>query len=467
MKENRLKSLSFRLPFLFVLSLVITTLVVVPLVYLRFYNKMIADYTRLAEGATQLMANAFDGDKTELYMEKNFELEEYRDLVDYYYTLRDNYPDTRFLYVYRFEEDGGHVIIDLDAEGVDNGDGYEPGYVYEVDAPTIPLLPAIMRGEQVPGYTVHNEEDGYLFTYLRPIFRSDGSYACSACVDFSLDEVQKQNISFTMNLFLILLAITLFVAGIGVYIVRKWVTRPVNELSACAGKFAYETEEDRRNNIDLLNELNINTGDEIESVYEVLKNVTRDGYLATANLRQAIDDIHDRDEQISEISKDAYRDALTEVGSALAFKHELETLDGEIQDGTACFAFVVFDLNNLKKVNDTYGHNVGDLYIKGSCKMICDHFKHSKVFRNGGDEFTAVLRNEDYDHRREKLEEIAQSFIEVFEDESREPWERYSVSFGMAEVTPEDTCCEEVLKRADTEMYTYKEAFHREHGNYR
>ena len=75
---------------MFVASAIIIMLAVISAVYLRFYNRMIEQYTRMGEGVTQLMVNAFDGDKVDEYIEKNFELPEYVDTVNYFYTLRDN-----------------------------------------------------------------------------------------------------------------------------------------------------------------------------------------------------------------------------------------------------------------------------------------------------------------------------------------------------------------------------------------
>jgi GGDEF domain-containing protein len=54
----------------------------------------------------------------------------------------------------------------------------------------------------------------------------------------------------------------------------------------------------------------------------------------------------------------------------------------------------MFDLNDLKHINDRYGHERGDEYIVNCCRLICQVFKHSPVFRIGGDEFVALLRGE-------------------------------------------------------------------------
>ena len=304
MKKHLTKTLSVRLPLLFVASVIIIMAVVIPVVYFRFRNRMIDEYTRMAEGVTQLMVNVFDGDKAEEYMEKNFALPEYVDLVDYYYTLRDNYPDILYMYVYRFEEDGGHVIIDLDADWWENGEGYEPGYVYQTEEPFTSHLKEVMAGEQIAGYSELTEEDGYLFTYTRPIFKSDGSYACTACVDFSMDYLSEADIAFTLRLALILLGIGAAVLVLDIFIVRRRITRPLNELSGCAGRFAYDTEEDRENNLRLLDALNIRTGDEIEDVYHTLQSVTRDSFKAAENLLQAQNAIREKDGMITAMAAD-------------------------------------------------------------------------------------------------------------------------------------------------------------------
>ncbi len=307
MKKNFTKTLSFRLAMLFVASMIIILAVMIPLVYQRFYNRMIDEYTRMARGVTQLMVNAVDGDKVDEYIEKNFDLPEYVDTVNYLYTLRDNYPDILYMYVYRFEEDGGHVVIDLDADWWENGEGYEPGYLWpldEMEEPFASHLAEVIKGNEITGYSELTKEDGHLFTYTRPIFRSDGTYACTACVDFSMDHLLGQNRDFTLRLTLILLGIGVIILILDIFFVRRMITRPINELSRCASKFAYDTEEDRKKNLELLDALNIHTGDEIEDVYRMLRSVTNDSFKESENLSQAQMDIKDKDGMITAMAAD-------------------------------------------------------------------------------------------------------------------------------------------------------------------
>ncbi|MBR2697306.1 MAG: amino acid permease [Clostridia bacterium] len=98
----------------------------------------------------------------------------------------------------------------------------------------------------------------------------------------------------------------------------------------------------------------------------------------------------------------ANRDPLTGVKSKHAFLVAEKALDRDIAEGVAGeFAVVVCDVNGLKNFNDTYGHKAGDEYIRKACKMVCDVYKHSPVYRVGGDEFVVIVRGREYPIHRE------------------------------------------------------------------
>ena len=109
----------------------------------------------------------------------------------------------------------------------------------------------------------------------------------------------------------------------------------------------------------------------------------------------------------------AYTDALTGAQSKLAYMDKEEKIDRAISDGSAeGIAFAVFDVNMLKVINDTQGHDVGDAYIYNAFLIICDVFRNSPVYRIGGDEFVAVLEGVDYEER----EVLLSAFNERIED---------------------------------------------------
>lgn len=174
-----------------------------------------------------------------------------------------------------------------------------------------------------------------------------------------------------------------------------------------------------------------------------------------------------RDEQIGQISKEAYKDALTGVGNKASYNIVVKKLNEEIAEGFTAFAVVMVDMNDLKRINDEYGHKAGDLYIRGCCHMICESFKHSSVFRIGGDEFVVLVRGEDFPKRNTSVDELRTAFKNSFEKTDAEPWEKYSASVGIAEYAADDNSYELVFKRADSSMYEEKKAYKEKCGSYR
>ncbi|HBZ53152.1 MAG TPA: hypothetical protein DEO82_05205 [Eubacterium sp.] len=148
----------------------------------------------------------------------------------------------------------------------------------------------------------------------------------------------------------------------------------------------------------------------------------------------------------------AYTDSLTGVNNTHAYAEKEKLVDSRIaRQASYEFGVVVFDLNDLKKINDTNGHEAGDEYIKKACRYICEIFKNSPVFRVGGDEFVAVLEGEDYRNRDELLE--------VFETQIEENLhcKDFVIASGLAVFRPgDDDCYRVVFERADQKMYDRK-----------
>ncbi|MBQ0166212.1 MAG: GGDEF domain-containing protein [Treponema sp.] len=120
------------------------------------------------------------------------------------------------------------------------------------------------------------------------------------------------------------------------------------------------------------------------------------------------------------------------------------------------FAIAMFDINNLKTINDVMGHKAGDVYIINCSRLICHTFKQSPVFRIGGDEFLALLTNEDYINRNVLLETMKVQ-MEQLKTADVPDTEKISIASGMAEFIPEkDRTVEDIFKRADTDMYENK-----------
>lgn len=150
----------------------------------------------------------------------------------------------------------------------------------------------------------------------------------------------------------------------------------------------------------------------------------------------------------------AYKDGLTGVKNKLAYLEALVDLEQSLEDGTLKeFGVVVFDLNGLKTINDTLGHEAGDQYIKSACRLICVQYDHSPVFRVGGDEFVVILKGNDYARR----EELDSSFRKTIDENQKNGL--VVVSSGLAIYqSGVDEGYNDVFKRADQLMYERKQS---------
>ena len=164
------------------------------------------------------------------------------------------------------------------------------------------------------------------------------------------------------------------------------------------------------------------------------------------------------EKRLIQAEEKAMIDALTGVKSKYAYMEAEAQLDHQIEtQSQPPFAVVVLDVNDLKKVNDTSGHQAGDQYLRDACRMICQTFKHSPVFRVGGDEFAVIAQGHDYEH----IDQLIRGIEELNRESTRAGGA--VVACGMARFT-DDTSVASVFRRADMDMYANKQRL-KETGN--
>ena len=157
-------------------------------------------------------------------------------------------------------------------------------------------------------------------------------------------------------------------------------------------------------------------------------------------------------ERIRLATEMANTDALTGIKNRLAYEGAEEHLNEEIEAGTISpFSVAVFDVNNLKKTNDKYGHEAGDTLICDAARLICTTFTHSPVYRIGGDEFAVILLGADYFDR----EKIFSKFKKAVSRNRKEG--NVVVASGYADFQfASDKCVADAFERADEKMYDNK-----------
>lgn len=173
-------------------------------------------------------------------------------------------------------------------------------------------------------------------------------------------------------------------------------------------------------------------------------------------------------EQMSYIEEMARRDGLTKLWNKSCYDNRVWDLDGDIfasgsREGKKVdFALVVVDVNDLKYVNDTFGHERGNDYLLNVVKLMRNAFPKDAIYRIGGDEFVIVVEGDGLESLGEHLVRLkTESFTHADVagvPESSQPWNNPSVAVGAARFDPlidHDTA--DVFNRADAAMYENKQ----------
>jgi diguanylate cyclase (GGDEF)-like protein len=157
-------------------------------------------------------------------------------------------------------------------------------------------------------------------------------------------------------------------------------------------------------------------------------------------------------QKLGNVREIAYKDPLTNVKNVNAYSEVKDEIDLKIRRNKIKeLGLIVFDLNDLKTINDSRGHEEGDEALKGASNLICNIFKHSPVYRIGGDEFCTILEGIDFDNRDVLLNEFNKSVDRNLD------YGGPVVSAGMGlYVSGVDLNYDDVFKRADKKMYTRK-----------
>jgi diguanylate cyclase (GGDEF)-like protein len=160
-------------------------------------------------------------------------------------------------------------------------------------------------------------------------------------------------------------------------------------------------------------------------------------------------------QQIKELKKLAYIDVLTGIPNRRYTEISLHARYSEMKRFGLSFGILMMDIDHFKKVNDTYGHDVGDEVLKMVAKTLADNARpYDIVGRWGGEEFMSIVVN----ITKKELFVIADRLRILVEQSmltNHTNIIRVSISIGATMAQPTDTVAK-LLKRADKLMYQCK-----------
>jgi len=162
--------------------------------------------------------------------------------------------------------------------------------------------------------------------------------------------------------------------------------------------------------------------------------------------------------QTTKLTKLAHYDPLTGAANRLLFEDRLNEGLKRVKRFKEPLSLVYFDLDEFKPVNDTYGHEVGDLLLKKFVSVVKSIVRETDTFaRMGGDEFALIVTNAGKDNVSQVCQKIKKAL------ESKHHFNGASiqiqVSIGVASMTPEKhnkLIAQQLLKYSDKAVYKAK-----------
>lgn len=425
---------------------------------LSIYKKYVYDdYKDYISDILNYTMSHIDGDDLEECIKTGEESEKYKETLLFMDDLMNHIGDIHYFYAILplNRNKTGNVMSVLSAERYH--DRYEDteGNLYlgwvsddEFDHETVEKFFNVMKNRGIT-YFEEKTEWGTDFTGAMPIRNSSGNSIAVLAVDIDISFIDGMIRQYAyVNILIVSCAGILFII-LFLFWSRKNITRPIQELEASASGFV-DKSHGQRNVEELHFEApEVISNNEIRALSDAVVKMTED-------MKDYVTDIVKAEHKAEHLQKLASRDALTGVRNKAAYDRELRDVEEAINAGETKVGLAIIDLNLLKSINDTYGHDKGNITIIKLCNMICTVFKHSPVFRIGGDEFAVILRGQDYDDYYLLDKELMQKMKETY-SAGLEPWERFSAAIGAAFYDESiDDDMDSLFRRADHIMYDKK-----------
>lgn len=340
-----------------------------------------------------------------------------------------------------YEEDGKKYILVTD-------DIYEDPEKYQR------MWEAWETGLRPSGYDTFDNEYGKTYAYYTPLFIGERKAGVIG-VEIEISDVNEGILKNTLGQLLwIAIGLVMAVTVLLWFINDNYISK-IERLSGSVREYAEHKDSSIADQIGRDGK----GGDEIAA----LSNQTAamimelDNYMKSlVATTQALSDSNERAEAMHKL---AHKDNLTGVRNKTAYDKAIGEIDWNLAEGESEFGLAMIDLNFLKQINDTYGHEKGDIAIKKLSAFICEVFKHSPVYRVGGDEFVVILKGRDYNGIERLTGEFNKGIESMMKDEALKPWERVSAAIGYALYDKtRDSSAHDVFKRADKAMYSRKKA---------
>ena len=265
-------SLRTKLLVIIIVAMLSTAFIATVISYMIYYRSNMTQNKKLATGASALVAGAIDPEKVDDFLENGEADPEYRMVEAQLQRIKNSAENIRYVYVYKIDAEGCHVVLDLDTDDVL---GQPAGTVLPFEEAFYPILTDLLSGKEIEPI-ISDDTYGWLLTSYTPVYDSNGECVCYAGVDLSIENMKADGFSFLARLISLFLGFFIMVLAIGVWLAEYNIILPVNTMARAAGEFEAGDDSSFEGALLKVKELRINTGDELENLYHSIMSMAED-----------------------------------------------------------------------------------------------------------------------------------------------------------------------------------------------
>jgi len=391
--------------------------------------------------------------------------EKYDELLNFMDAIKEDF-DIHYLYIIKplNINPTGNCMSVISAENyydryIDTEGNLYLGWISddEFGVENVKLFFSIMEKKN-PVFFEEATEWGVDYTGAMTLFDQNNKPYALLAVDVDITEIRKLIKKRTLESTCLIILLGMTFTAVFLLWTMKNVVNPIKMLEKSVVAFAAKSHGQRSTTELTFEPPHMEANNEVKNLSDAMTQMSYDMKDYIDGIVSAEKKAEDMKLKAREMSELAHKDALTGIRNKTAYDSEIKKMEYELSIGELCaFGIAMIDLNFLKKINDTYGHEKGNYAIKKLCHLICTIFDHSPVFRIGGDEFVVILKGEDYDNATDLELFLQTKLYEIAKDTTLEPWEKVSAAVGIAFYDKKiDSHIANVFKRADQKMYECK-----------
>ena len=407
------KSLKYKI----VLAIVIIVCIMdVNFIFVNYVNYMNVNrnYTdSLAQTVANTCSLVVDGDSVTGYLDNRRRNTAYYEVWNKLIDYRNTSENVLQISVVNFRDGGGCYVYDTDL----TENGAFLGDIRPYDEVQNAIKDELIACEKIEPLEYNGRSDYYI-----PLNSSYNIPVAYIIVGISTENVRREQLTYLGYITIIVTSITVLFGVFMIWFMQHNVLGPLNAMSKAASSYSIAILRDGKESP--ISRMNIRTGDELERLCE-------------------------SSSQLAIADWNSNHDSMTQLYNKRHYKEQLKELQNDCTIGV-----IYFDIDNLKRMNDTFGHEKGDAVILKAAEFIRRYLtEQASGFRIGGDEFVMLIR----DCTEEKVQELVSTM-------------RGDEKGNLSDVTAEFYCrlaiggafrktaetLEETIKRADDEMYKNK-----------